>query len=185
MEDDQNKVYTYLYKDRLSRGFFVGDYKIITDEYERLKEINKADFDPSKTAILEESLSEEIQVPDSSWNIVKSFNPNEIQFEIYSDKKALFVISEVFYPPGWKISIDNQPVDKIYKTDHAIQSIIIPAGNHSIVLRFDPDSFNLNLKISYASAGILYIIVIISLIMMYKDIILEKLKKHPDASSEV
>jgi len=185
LDDNQNKVYTYLYKDRLSRGFFVGDYKIITDEYERLREINEMDFDPAKTAILEESLSEDIQSPDSSWSIVKSFNPNEILFDIFTDKKALFVMSEVYYPPGWKILLDNHPVEKIYKTDHAIQSIVVPAGNHTVDLRFEPDSFKLNVRISYASAGILYVIVILSLIMMYKDKIVGRLKNIPDASSEV
>ncbi|MCK4754468.1 MAG: hypothetical protein KAS58_04500, partial [Calditrichia bacterium] len=185
LEDSQNNLYTYMYKDRLSRGFFVGEYKIITDDYDRLREINNKEFDPSVTAILEEKISEDIQTPDSSWSVVKTFNPNEIKFEVYTDTKTLFVISEMYYPPGWKITVDNNPVDKIYKTNHALQSIIMPEGKHIVHARFEPDSYSYYIKMSYASAGILYIIMILSLIMMYKEKVLGILKKNPDTSSEV
>jgi hypothetical protein len=184
LEDNQNKLFTYIYKDRLSRGFFVGEYKVITDQYERLREINKQEFDPSVTAILEEELAEIIQTPDSSWSVVKYFDPNKIEFEVFTDKKALFVISEMHYPPGWKIVVDNQPVDKIYKTDHALQSIIISEGLHQVQLRFEPDSYTFYVKISYASAGILYLIVILSLIMIAKEKVSGLLNKKLIVSSE-
>jgi hypothetical protein len=184
LEDSKTKNFTYLYKERLPRGFFVGETKIITDEYERLKEINKKEFDPAFMAILEEPLSENIHNPDSSWSKVTSFNPNEIHIDTFTDKQSLFVISEMYYPPGWKVLLDNQPVEKIYKTNHAIMSFVVPSGKHKIQLSFDPDSFSNNIKISYASAGILYIIVILSLILMFK----EKLPivgKKNDSTAEV
>jgi hypothetical protein len=182
-EDSQNKLFTYIYKDRLPRGFFIGEYKIISDQYDRLREFNKKEFNPAVTAIIEEKLAEEIHTPDSSWSIVKSFNPNEIEFDVYTDKRALFVISEMHYPPGWKITIDNQPVDRIYKTDHALQSIIIPEGQHKIQVRFEPDSYNFYVKMSSVSAGILYFIMIFSLIMMYKDKLVGFFIKNSDTSS--
>jgi hypothetical protein len=184
LEDSKTKNFTYLYKERLPRGFFVGETKIIADEYERLKEINKKEFDPAFMAILEEPLSENIHNPDSSWSKVTSFNPNEIHIDTFTDKQSLFVISEMYYPPGWKVLLDNQPVEKIYKTNHAIMSFVVPSGKHKIQLSFDPDSFSNNIKISYASAGILYIIVILSLILMFK----EKLPivgKKNDSTAEV
>jgi uncharacterized membrane protein YfhO len=184
LEDKKSKNFTYLYTDRLPRGFFIAKTKIIPDEYERLKEINKQEFDPAITAILEEPFTETIERPDSSWSKVKFFNPNEIQFDIYTDKQTLFVVSEMYYPPGWKIRIDDQPVEKIYKTDHAIISFVTPPGNHEIRMSFDPDSFRKYIKISFASAGMLYIIVILSLIMMYKDKLSAILQKRNNSSDE-
>ena len=87
------------------------------------------------------------------------------------------------YPPGWKIYIDDQPVEKIYKTDHALQSIIVPDGQHKVLMIFRPESYHLYIKMSYASAGILYIIVILSLVMMYKDKVLGLRKGHSNTSS--
>ena len=91
----------------------------------------------------------------------------------------------MYYPPGWKITVDNNPVEKIYKTNHALQSIVIPAGKHMVHLSFDPDSYKYFINVSYASAGILYIIVILSLIMMFKDKFPGMLKRPNDSSFEV
>jgi hypothetical protein len=185
LEDAKSKSFTYLYNDRLPRSFFIGETKVIPDEYERLREINKKEFNPVITAILEEPLNEDIEQPDSSWSIVKFYDPNEIQFEVYTDKKTLFVISEMYYPPGWKILVNNQPIEKIYKTNHAILSFVIPSGKHEIRISFDPDSYSNNIKISFASAGILYIIVILSLIMMFKDKLPGIGNKKNDSTVEV
>ena len=168
-KDSISNLFTYIYKDHTPRGFFVGKYKVIKDEYNRLREINKKEFVPETTALLETSLSESIQTPDSCWSRVLSFNPNKIEFEAYTDQRSLFVISEMDYPPGWKINIDNRPVDKIYRTDHALQSVIVPEGQHKIQMLFEPDSYYFYIKLSYTAAGILYVIVLISLITRYKE----------------
>jgi hypothetical protein len=176
-EDKQNKLYTYLFNEHLPRGFFVGNYKIIKDEYDRLAYINNKNFDPSLTAILEESPLEKFDKPDSSWVIVSSLNPNERRFKVFSDRKTLFVISEIYYPPGWNIYLDDQLVKQIYKTNHAIQSIILPQGEHQVDVRFTPDSYYQYIKLSYASAGLLYFIIILSMMMTYKDKWMGLLKK--------
>jgi hypothetical protein len=76
-------------------------------------------------------------------------------------------------------------VEKIYKTNHAVISFVVPPGKHSIRMNFDPDSYSNNIKISYASAGILYIIVILSLIMMYREKFIVLLQSKSDSSAGV
>ena len=91
-----------------------------------------------------------------------------MKFDIYNDKPSLFIISDLYYPPGWKISLDGNQVDKIYKTDHALMSIIVPEGQHEIVLSFEPDSYFNNVKLSYASLTVIYVVIGISLIQWYR-----------------
>lgn len=109
-------------------------------------------------------MQQPISQPDSSFTKVLKFTPNELQLQVYTDKQSLLVISEVYYPPGWKIFVDGKPVSKVYKTDHAIQSVVVPAGEHQVLLKFAPDSYFKNIKISYASLGIIYLILLVSLI---------------------
>ncbi len=165
--DAQNKLYTYRFNERLPRAFFVGQTRVIKDELERLKTINSPDFDPAQTAILEEALTQKISQPDSSYAKVLAFSSNREEFEVYSDKTALLVISEVSYPPGWKIFLDDQPVDKIYKTDHAVMSIVVPQGRHKLELIFRPDSYYKNIKIAAVSAGLIYLGIFIPLVILY------------------
>ncbi len=131
--------------------------------------LNKQNFDPAQTALLEEDPEVALDIPNKTWVRVESFTPNKISFNAYSDRQALFVISEMYYPPGWKAFIDDKPVNKIYKTNHAIQSIVFPPGEHMVSLRFEPDSYYDNIRISYASAGILYLTILLSLVYTYKD----------------
>ncbi len=162
--DPAHNLYAYYFTQYLPRAFFVGKVQVIKDEIQRLRTINSPTFDPATTAILEEELNQPIEQPDSSFTKVLKFTPNELQLQVYTDKQSLLVISEVYYPPGWKIFVDGKRVSKVYKTDHAIQSIVLPAGAHQVVLRFEPDSYYKNVKISYASLGIIYLILLASLI---------------------
>ncbi|NOX88744.1 MAG: hypothetical protein GXO77_06940 [Calditrichaeota bacterium] len=160
-------LFAYYFTGHLPRAFFVGSYKVIKDERQRLRAINSREFDPAKTALLEEKLSAPISQPDSSYTRVLSFTPNEIKFDVYTDKQSLLVLSEVYYPPGWKIYIDGKQADKIYKTDHAVQSIIVPAGRHKVEMKFHPDSYFKNIKISYASLGLIYLVIVGWLVQSY------------------
>jgi len=146
----------------LPRAFFVTEVLTIEDEYERIRAINKSEFNPENTAILERELTEDIAAPDSCWTEVIHHDPNRLDLKVFTDKQALLVLSEVYYPPGWVIQIDGKEVTQIYKTDHAIQSIVVPAGEHSVKLEFQPDSYYTNIRLATASVAILYIVILVS-----------------------
>jgi len=167
--DPSGKLFTYRFNQALPRAYFVGKYRVITDEYQRIRIINSKAFDPDKEAVLERAPKQKIQTPDSSFTKLTSFTPNKITYHVYTDKQALLVLSEVWYPPGWKIFIDGNRVRNIYKTDHAVQSVVVPAGAHKIEMRFEPDSYFKDIKIASFSVGILYLIILWGLVGMFKN----------------
>jgi len=161
---DQNaKLFLYKNNNFNKRAFFVGNTEIIKDEYVRLEKINSSNFDANKTALLEEELTEKILTPDSSNVKVVDYNLNKLSLHVYTNKTSLLVISELFYPPGWKIYIDGNEVAKIYKTDHAVQSVVVPEGEHKVEVVCHPDSYFFYKNISWASVSIIYFIILISI----------------------
>ncbi|MCP5063458.1 MAG: YfhO family protein, partial [Ignavibacteriae bacterium] len=157
---DQNaKLFLYKNNDFNKRAFFVGETELIKDEYARLERINSQGFDANKTALIEEELSVKISAPDSSSVNVVDYNINKLSLDVYTNKTSLLVISELFYPPGWEIYIDGNEVEKIYKTDHAVQSIVVTEGNHKVEVVCHPDSYFFYKNISWASVGIIYLII--------------------------
>jgi hypothetical protein len=168
-EDNASGLYTYLFLNYLPRAYFVGNYRIIKDEYERLEFINSPEFKPADQAIIEEELAGDISTPDSAGCTLDEFNPNLDRFSVYTDTQALLVISELYYPPGWKIFVDGEEIDKIYKTNHALQSVIIPPGNHEVELRFHPDSYFRNITLATVSSGIITLAILISLLIAHRD----------------
>ncbi len=139
--DNQQQMVLYKFNSYLPHAYFVGKTEVITDEYERLRRINSIEFDAAVTAILQKPLAETIETPDSSAARVINFSANKIELEVYTDRTALLVISDLFYPPGWQILMDESTVENIYQTNHAVQSIVVPAGDHQVSLRFEPGSF--------------------------------------------
>ena len=180
--DQGGKLYTYLFRDRLPRAYFVGKYRLVEDEYDRLELINSAEFDPADYAILEQNLDQNIEKPDSAFCNLSKFTPNLLEFEVFTDKSALMVISENYYPPGWHIYLDGSEVTAVYKTNHANQSLVVPAGNHRIEVRFEPENYYRNIKIAGISVGIIYLSILFSLFLRYKDPIMSRIKKPSEKS---
>ena len=67
------------------------------------------------------------------------------------------VLSEMYYPAGWKAYVDDVET-KIYKTNHALRSIVVPAGKHEIQFIFKPKSYTASLWISGTSMTIVYLV---------------------------
>ncbi len=59
---------------------------------------------------------------------------------------GLLVVSEV-YATGWQAEVDGHPVD-VLPTDHLLQGVPIPAGVHTVELRYQPRELRLGLLIT-------------------------------------
>jgi hypothetical protein len=164
-QDSQNKLFAYKFADFTSRAYFVDTAIVIEDSYKRLEKLNDPLFDPTETAIVEEDIGE-IYSPDSSLVNVVDYNPNKLTLNVYTDKKALLVISEMHYPPAWHAYIDKKEA-LVYRANHALQSVIVEPGNHTIELVCHPDSYFFYKNISIASVSLIYLILLGQLSIYY------------------
>jgi hypothetical protein len=67
-----------------------------------------------------------------------NFKYNSISADIKTSDNSFIVFSQSFYP-GWKGYVDGKKV-KIYKVNGVLQGIIVPKGDHKILLKYFPDS---------------------------------------------
>jgi uncharacterized membrane protein YfhO len=63
---------------------------------------------------------------------------------------GLLVISEV-YTDGWNAYVDGQKED-ILRTDHALRGVPIAAGDHTVELKYEPQSLQTGMMISGGTA---------------------------------
>jgi len=167
IESDQRyKLFAYENLNFIPRANFVGRYQVISDGIQRLQYLNSAEFNPRKMAILEKELSQKIETPDST-NIKIDFQPEKVVLDVYTDKQSLLVLSEMYYPPGWKAFIDGGKEIEIYKTNHLLRSVVVPKGNHKIEFIFHPASYYAGLRISFVSLLILYGMILFFLFREY------------------
>ncbi|MEB2784251.1 YfhO family protein [Algoriphagus persicinus] len=69
-----------------------------------------------------------------------TYAPNELKYQAEMSKEGLVVFSEIYYPEGWTATIDGQEAE-ILRTDYLLRGLIIPAGTHEIVFKFEPKSY--------------------------------------------
>ena len=104
-------------------------------------------FDPAITAVIEEDAPFQIVHSDSNQAKITEYDIHRIVINADVKAPSLLVVSEMYYPAGWKVFVDGIE-EKIIKTNHAFRSVFLQPGTHEIVFSFKPKIFRLGLLIS-------------------------------------
>lgn len=62
--------------------------------------------------------------------------PDRIEIAVHADQPALVVQNDTWYP-GWRATVDGRPVP-IIRTDLIFRGIEVPAGDHEVILTYEP-----------------------------------------------
>ncbi|MCR5351144.1 MAG: hypothetical protein K6E35_01445, partial [Bacteroidales bacterium] len=85
-----------------------------------------------------------------------SYAPNELRYRYQSDEPARLVFSEVYYPVGWTLTVEDTGEEiPIELEGSLLRAAQVPAGEHSLVMRFDPPSYRQGEAISRATSILL------------------------------
>lgn len=99
------------------------------------------DFNPQEIAYMAELPSAKIDAPAETDKVsITNYENERIVLKANSSGNNLLVLSEIYYEPGWKAYIDGKET-KIYRTDFAIRSVVVPQGEHKIEFIYDSPSF--------------------------------------------
>ena len=94
--------------------------------------------------------------PDSASVALTSYAPNELRYRYSSPEAARMVFSEVYYPAGWTLRVeDTGELLPIGLEGALLRTAQVPAGDHTLVMRFDPPSYRRGEAISRASSILL------------------------------
>ena len=85
-----------------------------------------------------------------------SYAPNELRYKYTCPESARMVFSEVYYPVGWTLTVeDTGEVLPIELEGTLLRAAQVPAGEHTLVMRFDPPSYRRGAAISRATSILL------------------------------
>jgi hypothetical protein len=69
----------------------------------------------------------------------------------YTAARDALIRIAIPYAPGWKANIDRRPLE-LLATDYALSGVVVPAGQHELVLEFRPSTFRPGVALSLAGA---------------------------------
>jgi len=75
------------------------------------------------------------------------------------------------YYPGWDAYVDGEPA-KLWRVDYLLQGVFLPAGEHQVVIRYDP----LSVKIGAALSAIGFLIVLVAVGFHLKALMFPRVK---------
>ncbi len=149
----------------LGNAWFIQDFKVVKTADEEINALGK-DFNAAKIAVISQDFYNKISLKKPGVNDGKikltSYKPNELKYSSTSAKAGFAVFSEIYYPGGWKVSVDGNEAE-LLRVNYVLRGLVIPAGNHEITFVFAPDSFEVGTKVS-GIASIILLIAIIGLL---------------------
>ena len=137
----------YWNREVMPRVFTVNQFEFINEKEEILARMRSPEFDPRKVTILENSPPFSLEPTDGGDVQVVSYGNHEIQLKADVPGGCLLVLSEIYYPAGWKALVDGQPTI-IYKANYLLRAIYLPEGKHEISFYYRPWTFRAGLWIS-------------------------------------
>ena len=120
-------------------AWITSDIKWVTTANEEIEAI--ATTDVKNVAIVNEEFRDIVSnfKPSQAEGTIKltSYRPNELKYSFNSPKDELVVFSEIWTKKGWTMRIDGEE-KPLFRSDYILRCAIIPAGQHEIVMRYEP-----------------------------------------------
>ncbi|MDE6310764.1 MAG: YfhO family protein [Muribaculaceae bacterium] len=96
-----------------------------------------------------------------------SYTPNAVKYNVSTARGAVAVMSEIYFPWGWKAAVDGEPVE-LARVNYVLRALRVPAGQHEISMCFSPDSLKATGAVAYACVTLIYLLVLSALALAWK-----------------
>ncbi|MGH2567259.1 MAG: YfhO family protein, partial [Bacteroidota bacterium] len=131
----------------LPRAYFVNRYEVASGR-EILDNIAAMAFDPREVAYVLEDPKVAVEPPQRGARAeVVRFGIQDLELKVTASGNNLLVLSETYYPAGWKAFIDGNPTE-MYRVNYLFRGVVVPPGVHMLTMTFEPGGFYLGKNIS-------------------------------------
>jgi hypothetical protein len=145
----------------LPRAALLHHFDIAGDGAEALRKIASKDFDPFKSVILERNelspqLLQELGriatapvVETAEPAVIAKYTPRVVQVIVNTNDAAILLLNDTFFP-GWNVYVDDKSAPLLH-ANYLFRATLIEPGRHSVVYKYEPQSFSLGVIASGAA----------------------------------
>ncbi len=165
--DESQKARLYRNENALPRVYFVQQVNQLDNERQVLWFMNSDKFNPARMALTSESIEQSAGYDTTAKAKITQYTPNRVSLQVNCKSNAFMVLADAYFPIGWQATIDQEPTH-IYQVNHMLRGIEVPAGEHEVVFRFRPKSYQRASLISNVFTYLVWIVLLTSLVVRYR-----------------
>lgn len=149
-------------------AWFVNKVQYVNNANEEIDALDS--IIPTETAVVDARFKDVLKGTTESYKDslssirLTSYAPNRLTYETNNAQDGIAVFSEIYYPDGWHVTIDGQPAELAH-ADYILRTMYVPAGQHTIEMRFDPTSLHVTEGIAYGALALLVIGIIVAVLI--------------------
>lgn len=149
-------------------AWFVNKVQYVNNANEEIDALDS--IIPTETAVVDARFKDVLKGATESYKDslssirLTSYAPNRLTYETNNTQDGIAVFSEIYYPDGWHVTIDGQPAE-LARADYILRTMYVPAGQHTIEMRFDPTSLHVTEGIAYGALALLVIGIIVAVLI--------------------
>ena len=87
------------------------------------------------------------------------YKPNYLKYNSTSTQNGMAIFSEIFYDKGWNAYLNGE-LKPHFRANYVLRGMQIPAGNHLVEFKFEPDSYFVSERIALASSILLLLLIV-------------------------
>lgn len=149
-------------------AWFVNKVQYVNNANEEIDALDS--IIPTETAVVDARFKDVLKGATESYKDslssirLTSYAPNRLTYETNNAQDGIAVFSEIYYPDSWHVTIDGQPAE-LARADYILRTMYVPAGQHTIEMRFDPTSLHVTEGIAYGALALLVIGIIVAVLI--------------------
>ncbi len=83
---------------------------------------------------------------------MQGHEPEQIRVRVDTTAARMLVLSEVYYP-AWRAYVDGERAE-VYAANHALRAVAVPAGKHTVELRYESWTLRLGMAITLGMGAV-------------------------------
>ena len=148
----------------LGNAWFVSEIKVVDNANQESDALNSVDL--SRVAVVGREFEGSLAgtspgIAEDAEITLTAYTPKSLDYKVKSSRDGTVVFSEIYYPYGWKATIDGKKADH-FRADYVLRAMNVPAGEHTINFTFDPDSVRKGNSLSVACIMLMYLATVLA-----------------------
>lgn len=167
--DEKGQEFPTMNPDANGNAWFVKEVKMVNSADEEMKALDKLEtkevavIAPTEIkgsySVASRGIKNKFTKDSLATIKLDLYKPNHLKYTSNNTDDGFAVFSEIYYPKGWKATIDGKETP-IYRVNYTLRGLDIPKGKHTIEFKFEPQVVKTGSTITlFSSIGMVLLII--------------------------